>query len=67
VLQLPGWAASEKRLNESITFIYQDAFQTLDELYINHARLMVTVHTVLATRHNYHLLGSKIHEYLRVD
>jgi hypothetical protein len=43
--------------------IQSEAFETIKGLYAEHPRLMVTVHTVLAARHGYHMLGERVHEY----
>jgi hypothetical protein len=62
-IAMPGWDENAKRIQENVDYVIGAAYNTLRKMYREHPRLMVTVHTILAARHGFHLLGSKIHVY----
>jgi NhaP-type Na+/H+ or K+/H+ antiporter len=62
-IELPGWENNASRFSANIEAVMSGAHEALNELYHEHPRLMVTVHTILATRHGYHILGHRIHTY----
>lgn len=62
-IELPGWEKHASRFSANIMTVVNSAQEELSRLYSEHPRLMVTVHTLLATRHGYHMLGRKVHVY----
>ena len=64
-LLLPGAHRMEHhdRFAHDIQKIVDTAVAQLKDLYHEHSRLMITIHTTLATRHIFHGLTHLIHEY----
>ena len=62
-IELPGWEDNASRFSRNIELVMDKSEEALNALYSEHPRLMVTVHTVLAVRHGYHMLGQKVHTY----
>ena len=62
-IKLPNFMEHHERFDHDISKIVTGATQTLKDLYHKHPRLMVTIHTTLATRHIFHGLTHLLHEY----
>merc|ERR1711907_759811 len=56
-------AEQRSRFSQDIERIIKLAYKQLDELYHDHSRLMLTIHTTLATRHVYMGFVHLIHTY----
>ena len=62
---LTNWCLGQHkdRFKKDIRKIITEAKDTLESFYHSHPRLMITIHTCLATRHVFHGLGHLISDY----